>query len=190
MSEPEKIAQSSEQVLNSKELYEQRKREKNDMKKTERRKEKLQEAPKKAGRYILYGIIGIVGISAVVGGILFVGQLSSTGSGLPPTTQINHSENSPSAHITDKPIPDRIQRHMLEHADGKDSPGIIIQYNCEDFECEPNFVQQLITLVEQYPENVYLAPNKYDGKIILTKLGRREILESFNEQTIRSFIER
>lgn len=77
---------------------------------------------------------------------------------------------------------------MLEHSDGKEKPGIIIQYNCDDFDCEPDLIQKLAALAEQYPDNVYLAPNKYDGKIILTKLGKMEILDAFDEQKIKDFI--
>lgn len=112
-------------------------------------------------------------------------------SNLPPTTDQGHIEVSPSAHIVTTPIPDNIQRHMLEHADGddKNGPGIIIQYNCDDYECSPDLIGKLTNLVEEYPKNVYLGPNNYDGKIILTKLGRREILDELDEQAIRDFIE-
>lgn len=79
------------------------------------------------------------------------------------------------------------QRHMLEHADGSGSSGIIVQYNCDDYACEDGLVEQLTNLMSEYPDNVYLAPNRYDGKIILTKLGRRKIFDEFNEQEIRSF---
>ncbi len=77
---------------------------------------------------------------------------------------------------------------MLEHANGKVKPGVIIQYNCKKYYCEPDLITKLTELVKQYPENVYLAPNNYDGKIILTKLNKRQILNEFNEQVIKDFI--
>ncbi|MEK7110235.1 MAG: hypothetical protein AAB867_00055, partial [Patescibacteria group bacterium] len=83
---------------------------------------------------------------------------------------------------------DNIQRHMLEHADGKGRPGVIIQYNCKKYACESNLVEKLTALVRQYPDNVYLGPNSYDGKIILTKLGAKKILDNFDEQAIRDFV--
>lgn len=126
----------------------------------------------------------------VGGGIIALAVSSSKAPHLPPTSQINHSENSPPAHIITRSIPEGIQRHMLEHADGVGPAGIIIQYNCDDFECEPGLVEQLTQLVQEYPDNVYLAPNKYDGKIILTKEGRIEVLDNFDEEAIRKFIGR
>lgn len=167
--------------LSSKEFYDLRKKEKEQAKKKDRMIGKVSEAPKKVGKYIVYALITIV----VIGGL---GWFVSLAPNLPPTTQENHSEDSPSAHIITTRIPDNIQRHMFEHSDGKGLPGIIIQYNCDDYECEPDLIQKLTTLVKEYPENVYLAPNNYDGKIILTKLGKRKILDQFDEQTIRDFI--
>jgi len=77
----------------------------------------------------------------------------------------------------------------VHKADGRGKPGIIIQYNCKKYSCEPDLIQKLTELLKQYPENVYLAPNNYDGKIILTKLSRSKVLDSFDEQTIKEFIE-
>ena len=77
---------------------------------------------------------------------------------------------------------------MMEHADGKGRPGILMQYNCTDYECEDDFVAKLEAIVKEYPEHVYLAPNTYDGKLILTAEGRREILDEYDEEKIRAFI--
>lgn len=128
-------------------------------------------------------------ILIVGGGIFALGWYATTRPNLPPISLEGHIEQSPPAHILDQPISGAIQRHMLEHADGRGAPGIIIQYNCRDFECEPDLVEELKALVKEYPNNVYLAPNNYDGKIILTKLGKRKILENFDEEVIRDFIE-
>lgn len=182
MEELEKNKKLAEQKLSSKELYELRKKQKEEARKKEARKAALSEAPKKIGRYLLYG--GIV--VAIIGGL---GWFISTRPNLPPTTAQGHTEDAPQAHIIDSPIPDSMQRHMLEHSDGRGRPGIIIQYNCNDFNCEQGLIQKLADLVKEYPDNVYLAPNKYDGKIILTKLGKREILDTFDEKAIKNFIE-
>lgn len=168
--------------LTSKEKYDLKKKEKQQSKNVDKVKEKVSGAPKKVGKFILYTLVTVV----VVGGL---GLLASLAQSLPPTSQENHVEDSPPAHILTERIPDAIQRHMLEHADGRGAPGILIQYNCDDYECEENLVQKLTTLVEEYPDNVYLAPNKYDGKIIMTRLNKREILDEFDEQAIRDFIQ-
>lgn len=78
---------------------------------------------------------------------------------------------------------------MLEHADGKGAPGVIIQYNCQKYACESDLAEKLKTIVDKYPQNVYLAPGSYDGKIILTRLGKREILEDFDEGRMIDFID-
>jgi len=109
---------------------------------------------------------------------------------LPPTTMHPHIEESPSAHILTSPIPENIQKHMLEHADGDEAkgPGIFIQYNCDQYDCESDLIEKLTEVAKAYPRNVYLAPNNYDGKIILTRLNTTEILDDFDEQKIRDFI--
>lgn len=182
MEELEKNKKLAEQKLDGRELYEFQKRQKEEARKNGLRKEALAKTPKKIVRYVLYSLIGV----GVIGGL---GWYASTRPNLPSTSIQNHIEDVPQAHITDQPIPDRIQRHMLEHADGAGEPGIIVQYNCEKYSCEPDLIAKLTELVKQYPENVYLAPNSYDGKIILTKFGKLEILDGFDEQKIRKFIE-
>lgn len=151
------------------------------MKNNHLRKKELSEAPKKIGAYFLYGAVGI----GIVGGI---GWFIATRPSLPPTTMQGHIEESPKAHISDTPISEAIQRHMLEHADGKSKPGILIQYNCKKYSCADGLVAKLTALTQQYPDNVYLAPNNYDGKIILTKLDQLKILDGFDEQAIKDFI--
>ncbi len=126
----------------------------------------------------------------IAGGAIFgLGWYISTRPNLPPTTAQGHTEDMPQSHITDQPIPDSMQRHLLEHADGRGKPGVIIQYNCKKYSCEPDLIQKLTDLVKQYPANVYLAPNNYDAKIVLTKIGELKVLESFDEETIKKFAE-
>ncbi len=182
MSDLEKNEQTAEQELRGKELYEFCKRQKQEKEKKDTRKKKLSETLRRIGRYLLYVVIAI----GIVGGLRW--YITNRPS-LPPTTMEGHIESSPENHISTNRIPDNIQRHMFEHADGKGKPGIIIQYNCEKYSCEPDLVQKLTDLVKRYPDNVYLAPNNYDGKIILTKLGKMKILESFDEKTINDFIQ-
>ncbi len=160
------------------ERYQLKKLQKEGERKTAQRKRLFKKAVNAA-------LIVLIASGAVFGLVWYV----STRPSLPPITAQGHSEDMPQAHISDQPIPDSMQRHMLEHADGRGKPGIIIQYNCKDYLCEPDLIQKLTDLVKQYPDNVYLAPNNYDAKIVLTKLGRREVLESFDESKIKKFIE-
>jgi hypothetical protein len=127
-------------------------------------------------------------ILIIGGGILAAVWYASTARNSPPTTMQGHTEVLPQSHISDKSIPDPVQRHMLEHADGTGKPGIIIQYNCQKYACEPDLVEKLKNLAKAYPDNVYLAPNNYDAKIFLSKLNRREILDTFDENKIKQFI--
>ncbi len=107
---------------------------------------------------------------------------------LPPTDLKGHVELSPRSHILYDPMSEPIQKHMLEHADGMGRPGVVIQYNCQDFGCERDLITRLEELVKQY-DYVYLAPNDYDGKIILTKYQDILVLEQFDRDKIINFIE-
>jgi hypothetical protein len=128
----------------------------------------------------------VVAVAVIALGIRYLSNQPN----LPPTNMQGHIEESPKSHIVDAPMPDAIQRHMLEHADGKGKPGVLIQYNCKKYSCESDLIQKLTDLVKQYPNNVYLAPNDYDGKIILTKMGSIKVLDGFDEQAIKDFIGR
>jgi len=108
----------------------------------------------------------------------------------PPTDMNGHIESNPSSHILKEPMPIAIQKHMLEHADGKDGgrPGVIINYNCEDYECEDDLVGNLESFAKKY-DYVYVAPFKnMDAKIVLTKLNKMEILEEYDNEKIEEFI--
>ena len=169
-------------LSNGKELYKHKKDEKNLLRKKQKKAEKLKNLKKKV---IVYTAI-IAGVFAIGGGFIW---LISSAPNLPTISTQGHIESSPPSHIVTNPMPVSIQSHMLEHADGRGAEGVIIQYNCDDYECESNLIDKLTNIVEEYPENVYLAPNNYDGKIILTKIGQREILDTFDGQAIRDFIE-
>jgi hypothetical protein len=133
---PNNPMEEIEKKLKGKELYELRKKQKQLEKQKAKQQEKLKEAPKKIGRLIVYGIIGV----GAVGGL---GWFIASRPNLPPTTIQGHIEQSPPAHIVSQPIPENIQKHMLEHADGRGVPGIIIQYNCDEFECESGLIARL-----------------------------------------------
>ncbi|MBI2507622.1 hypothetical protein HYV89_01580 [Candidatus Woesearchaeota archaeon] len=121
--------------------------------------------------------------------IVGISYLASNSKTLPPISDQGHIEVSPSSHILREPMDIKIQKHMLEHADGKGPPGIIINYNCIDYACEPDLIEKLEAFAEKYPANVYVAPFKnMDAKIVLTRLNKIEILESFDENKIEAFI--
>lgn len=126
--------------------------------------------------------------------LIFVGIISLIFSGvssikvLPPTTMSGHVEDSPSSHILREPMPISIQKHMLEHSDGTGRPGVIINYNCEDYSCEENLIENLESFAGKY-DFVYVAPFKnMDAKIALTSLNKIEILEEYSEDNIDDFI--
>jgi len=130
--------------------------------------------------------ISIIILLLFVGGIWFFAANAKL---LPPTIMEGHIEVSPPSHILKEPMGIAVQKHMLEHADGKTRPGVILNYNCKDFNCEPDMIQKLEAFAEIYPENVYIAPfPKMSAKIALTKLGRIKTFDEFNEEEIDGFI--
>mgnify|MGYP001610364215 CR=1 FL=1 len=135
---------------------------------------------------VLVKISVITLVALIIAGITW---FASTRPNLPPIDLAGHIEENPSSHILNTEITEPIQKHMLEHADGKGAPGIVIQYNCKKYSCEKDLISKLSALVKKYPKNVYLAPGNYSGKIILTRLNKREILEKFDDEKIVDFIE-
>ncbi len=131
-------------------------------------------------------------------GLIVIGTIASGGyywwtnrEVLPPTSSQGHIESSPPSHILGQPMSVTIQMHMLEHSDGSGPPGVIINYNCDDFECEDNLVDQLTEIANEYPEFVYLAPYpEMTEKLAITREGKIEIFDSFNKDLLVSFIER
>ncbi len=108
----------------------------------------------------------------------------------PPTDTAGHAETSPPSHILERPLPLATFKHMLEHADGSGPPGVIISYNCDDYDCQPDFVDRLRAIAEDYPDFVYLAPFPgMTAKLAVTRRGKQVILDEFDEQRIRNFIE-
>ena len=117
----------------------------------------------KAKRGIRNWSIGIVILAVIIGIPVFLSLNSKI---LPPTTAQGHVESIPESHVMQKPIGVLVQKHLLEHADGEGPAGIIINYNCTDFECEEELIDNLEAFGEKYPENVYVAPYpRMDAKI-------------------------
>jgi cell division protein FtsL len=162
------------------------KQEKRDLKKKEKKEELKKARVKRKLKKILNIFYTIIAVVAIIWGI---SSLASNTKKLPPTSMQGHIEESPASHILTEEMPENIQRHMLEHADGNGDSGVIVQYNCEKFECESDLVKKLAKIVKEYPTFVYLAPSsEYDGKIILTRPGKIKVLDEFNEKVIKSFI--
>lgn len=125
-------------------------------------------------------ILGLI-IVSIVWGISGIERL-------PPTDIQGHIESNPAFHVLKEPMSIPIQKHMLEHADGTGRPGVIINYNCEDYDCEENLIESLEFFAGDY-DYVYVAPFKgMDAKIALTKFGKIEVLEEYDEIRIRNFI--
>ena|SRR3989338_1154634 len=123
--------------------------------------------------------------AVIIGGIYFLVPNTKT---LPPTDIQGHIEMSPPSHILKEPMSISVQKHMLEHADGRGPPGVVINYNCKDYTCEDGLIEKLEAFAKRY-NHVYVAPfPKMDAKIALTKYGKIEILDNYDEKRIESFI--
>lgn len=146
-------------------------------------KERKQINKKKIRNWIIFIVI----VALVVGGFYFFVLNAKT---LPPTSMQGHIEASPPSHVMKVPMRLEIQKHMLEHVDGIEGGrgGIIINYDCENYECESGLIENLESFAEGY-DYVYVAPySNMKVKIALTSLGRIETLDEFNEEVIRGFI--
>ena len=65
----------------------------------------------------------------------------------------------------------------------------MVQYNCVDYQCEPDLVERLTEIVLSYPRQVYMAPYPVmDAKIALAAPGRLVTLDSLDEERIRKYI--
>lgn len=132
----------------------------------------------------------IVIVLIIIFGVYWMVQSSSNARSLPPTTMQGHIEAVPGSHILKKPMAINIQKHMLEHIDGKEGVGgsTIINYDCRNFECEIGLIEKLENFAIKY-DYVYVAPFKnMEVKIALTKLGRIETLDEYDERKIEIFV--
>jgi hypothetical protein len=157
------------------------------------RKEMLRELKKHEERKVALmtkmknWLTGLVIAAVVVVGVLWWNANRRI---LPPTDIAGHVEQNPPSHILDKPMPLAIQKHMLEHADGKGKPGVVINYNCEDFECEENLKEKLAEIANRYPEFVYVAPYpRMSVKLAITRMGKIEVFDKLDEEALIRFIE-
>ena len=129
-------------------------------------------------------------MSLLIGGIVF---LASNQKELPPTGfGPRHSETFPPRQINTVPIPRPEQEHVMERGGGHHRKGsMLVQYNCADYQCEPEFVERLAEIVGSYPPQVYLAPYPgMDAKIALAAPGKLLTLKTLDEDQIREFIAR
>ena len=109
---------------------------------------------------------------------------------LPPTDMSGHIEQNPSSHVMDEPMSLSVQKHMLEHSDGKGQPGVVINYNCEDFGCESDLKEKLTEIANKYPEFVYVAPfPNMSKKIAITRMGKIQTFDYLDENALVQFIE-
>ncbi len=69
-------------------------------------------------------------------------------------------------------------------------PGqMLIQYNCDDYECDPDLKNDLQEIVTRFPPTVYMAPYPgMDAMIALAAPGRLVVLEELDEDKIVEFI--
>ncbi len=150
-----------------------------------REERKARNAAKRRKRLVTYSAIGVL----FVAGLVFVIAQAVTAKAYPPTGMQDHVESYPECRICPTPIPETIQRHILEHREPGnpgDKPGILVQYNCAS--C-PEVVANLTRIVERYPRGVYLAPYpRMSPRIALTTLGRVETMDEVDEGRIVAFI--
>ncbi len=132
---------------------------------------------------------GLAIVAVLIGGIVLY---SSTRKELPPTSfGPAHSESLPTQQINTRPIPRPIQEHVMERGGNHRRGGMLVEYNCADYECGPDLVERLTEMVRSYPPQVYLAPYPgMDAKIALAAPGRLLTLETLDEDRIREFISR
>jgi len=130
--------------------------------------------------------IVLVIIALLIGVPTYLYQTSEI---LPPTSSRGHSEVTVPSHVLRQPMGVMVQMHMLEHADGEGPASVIINYNCNDFNCEEGLIEKLEAFGEKYPTNIYVAPfPRMSAKIALTAEGRMDLLEEYDAKRIERFI--
>ncbi len=66
---------------------------------------------------------------------------------------------------------------------------MLVQYNCVDYQCEPDLVERLTEIVRVYPSYVFLAPYPtMDAMIALAAPGKLLTLDALDEGKIHGFI--
>ena len=135
-------------------------------------------------------LVGSGMLALVVAGVGIFVLMGILRKELPPTNfGPGHSESLPPAQINTSPIPRPIQEHVMERNRTHPPGQMLVQYNCRDYECEPDLVEKLIALVQNYPPTVYIAPYPgMDAKIALAAPGRLVTLDTLDEARIHEFI--
>jgi hypothetical protein len=140
----------------------------------------------KSKKKIKYILITAVIVAIILYGFYLLGNQKT----LPPTDMVGHIEANPSSHILRKPMQIAIHKHMLEHADAIEGGrgGVIINYDCKNYECAEDLVDKLEQFAVDY-DYVYVAPYKNMAtKIAVSKLNRQITLEEYDEEAITAFI--
>ena len=129
-------------------------------------------------------------ILAVGGIVLFMITSSTFGKELPPTAFTPaHLESLPPQQINNLPIPRLVQEHVMERTAGHQKGSMLVQYNCVNYQCEPDLSDKLREIVLNFPSYVYMAPYPtMDAKIALAAPGRLLTLDALDEIKIRKFI--
>ncbi len=142
-------------------------------------------------RTLLMSAGGLAVVILAIGAlVLFMTTRSTFGKELPPTGfSPLHSESFPPRQINNLPIPRLVQEHIMERNAGHDRGSMLVQYNCVDYQCEPDLVETLTKIVLNFPPYVYLAPySTMDAKIALAAPDRLLTLDALDENKIRKFI--
>jgi len=142
------------------------------------------------GKLFMVGGGLAVDVVAIGGLVLFMTTRSTFGKILPPTGfSAAHLESLPLQQINIRPIPRLEQEHVMERAAGHERGSLLVQYNCVNYQCEPDLIEKLTEIVLTFPRYVYLAPYPtMDAKIALAAPGRLLTLDSLDEDKIRKFI--
>jgi len=128
------------------------------------------------------GLLVVFGLGFVMG----IKYLTNSRPKYPPVTLAGHIEAYPPNRFSTKPIPEAIHKHILEHTP-QGTPGVVITYNCTDFDCDPQLPDKLRSLLDKYP-HLYVAAGDYDSPLIISRAGRQIRLEGYNEEAIIKFI--
>ena len=77
----------------------------------------------------------------------------------------------------------------MERNAGHEKGSMLVQYNCVDYECEPDLEERLTDIVRDYPPHVFLAPYPtMDAMIALAAPGKLLTLDAFDGNKIQEFI--
>ena len=158
----------------------------------ERRQQESRRARlRKLRRTFLMAAASLAVVGLAIGGlVLFMTTRSTFGKELPPTSYTpSHSESFPPGQINFRPIPRLVQEHVMERNAGHEKGSMLVQYNCDDYQCEPGLEERLAEIVGDYPPYVFLAPYPtMDAMIALAAPGRLLTLDVLDVNKIREFI--